>query len=78
MKTINELKSKFTFHKDFIDVDKRFISKYHLTNYDLRELISILYGEQRTTINSNIIKVFKEYNVIYIPEGIGWRLENGR
>ena len=71
---MEELKSKFIINKDYIDVDKSFISKYHLTSYDLRELISILYEGQKTTINTKIVTLFKKFKIDFIPEGIGWRI----
>lgn len=75
MKNINDLKNKFTFNKDFIQVDDRFISKYKLTSYDIRELIEILFRSQNTTINSKLLEVFNDYKIKYVPEEIGYRLE---
>ena len=72
---MNKLKSKFIFFKDFIQVDDRFISKYKLTAYDIRELIEILFRSQNTTINSKLLEVFNDYKIKYVPEGIGYRLE---
>ncbi len=71
---MEELKSKFIINKDYIEVDKKFVSEHHLTSYDLRELLSILYEGQKTTINTKIVTLFKKLKIDFIPEGIGWRI----
>lgn len=72
---MEELKKKFTICKDYIDIDKRFISKYKLTPYEMRELVRLLFiKDEATTICSNVIKVLDDFNIKYVTEGIGWRL----
>ena len=42
---------------------KRFMKKYHLSLYDIKELVEIVRCSQVTTINSNVEKVLSDYNI---------------
>lgn len=74
---MEELKKNFHFMKETISVDERFIKKYKLTSYDIRELMMFLFIyklEDKTTINSNLLKVFDDFKIKYVSYGIGWRV----
>ena len=40
----------------------------------IHELMGIASGEQKTTINSTVIKFLDICKIAYKPEGIGWRI----
>lgn len=44
---------------------KRFMKKYNLSLYDIKELVEIVRCSQVTTINSNIEKVLSDYNIFH-------------
>jgi hypothetical protein len=77
MKNLEDLKSKFNVEKNHIEVNKKFINKYKLSPYDMREIMQIIddieHFKYGTTINQKFYEVFKDYNVIFSEDGIGWR-----
>lgn len=59
---------------------KRFMKKYNLSLYDIKELVEIVKCSQVTTINSNIEKVLSDYNIFhFMRDGdIGWIIADSR
>lgn len=76
-KDLKALKNNFKIEKNHVEVDKKFVNKYKLSLSDLREIMQIINGIENfrygTTINQKVYEVFKDYNVIFSEDGIGWR-----
>lgn len=73
-----DLKKKIVISPRYIDVDKHFIAKEHLSMWDIRELARMIecidnYTET-TTINKRVADLLKRCEVTLIEDGIGWSL----
>lgn len=52
------------------------VSKYKLTSLDIRELMDLVSGKSKETINSKVVKVLSDYGIKTKVKGIGWVVES--
>lgn len=74
---MKELLKKFWYDRQGLVVNKKFVNKYKLSNYDINELYDMLLSknEYETTINSKLVNILKDYNFKITEEGIGWKIK---
>lgn len=74
---MKELLKNFWYDRQGLVVNKKFVNKYKLSNYDINELYDMLLSknEYETTINSKLVNILKDYNFKITEEGIGWKVK---
>lgn len=74
---MKELLKNFWYDRQGLVVNKKFVNKYKLSNYDINELYDMLLSknEYETTINSKLVNILKDYSFKITEEGIGWKVK---
>lgn len=73
-----ELKKQVVITPMYIDVNRQFVNKEHLSSWDIQELARMIecidsYAEA-TTINKRVADLLKKCEVVLIDNGTGWSL----
>ncbi len=75
--TYEELKKQVVITPKYIDVTRKFITKYQLSQWDIHELVRMIINidhyAETTTINKRVAKLLMSCDVPLVPDGIGWK-----